>query len=161
MNPPRPFLANLLLFSVARLVVSRRVIFSAARALISLVIFWAMVCQTMLPKPAPRLIVLRASDNLSLKQSSDGTKRRRAGALQGVDSSGAFLLVGAGVGGAVSFESAIMLFGPRRFERTNGAPNKYVEQFSLPSGVTSPLVLHIQNGEPTDQNASRARPSSA
>lgn len=42
--------------------------------------------------------------------------------------------------------TAITLFGPRRFDRTTGLPNQYVEQFSLPTGTTSPYVLHIQNG---------------
>jgi hypothetical protein len=38
------------------------------------------------------------------------------------------------------------IFGPRRFDRTTGPPNQYVEQFSLPSGFNSPFTLHIQNG---------------
>lgn len=42
--------------------------------------------------------------------------------------------------------SAMTLFGPRRFDRTSGQPNYYVEQFSLPEGTTSPFTLHIQNG---------------
>lgn len=40
------------------------------------------------------------------------------------------------------------IFGPRRFDRTTGPSNQYVEQFSLPSGFTSPFTLHIQNGAP-------------
>jgi RHS repeat-associated protein len=42
--------------------------------------------------------------------------------------------------------TAMTLFGPRRFDRTTGLPNHYVEQFSLPAGTTSPYTLHIQNG---------------
>ena len=42
--------------------------------------------------------------------------------------------------------SAMTLFGPRRFDRTSGQPNYYVEQFSLPEGTISPFTLHIQNG---------------
>ena len=38
------------------------------------------------------------------------------------------------------------VFGPRRFDRTTGSPNQYVEQFSLPAGFISPITLHIQNG---------------
>ncbi|HYJ88276.1 MAG TPA: hypothetical protein VEW46_19585, partial [Pyrinomonadaceae bacterium] len=48
--------------------------------------------------------------------------------------------------------STLTTFGPRRFERTNGAPNQYLEQFSLPPGVTSPYTLHIQNGDPNGSN---------
>lgn len=48
--------------------------------------------------------------------------------------------------------TAITLFGPRRFDRTTGLPNQYVEQFSLPPGTTSPYVLHIQNGSPDGSN---------
>ncbi|MEA2203723.1 MAG: hypothetical protein QOE77_499 [Blastocatellia bacterium] len=44
------------------------------------------------------------------------------------------------------------IFGPARFDRTPGAPNKYLEQFSLPAGVTAPYILHIQNGEPDGTN---------
>ncbi len=42
--------------------------------------------------------------------------------------------------------SGLTIFGPRRFDRTTGPPNQYLEQFSLPEGATSPYVLHIQNG---------------
>ena len=42
--------------------------------------------------------------------------------------------------------SSMSTFGPRRFDRTTGSPNQYLEQFSLPPGVTSPYTLHIQNG---------------
>ena len=42
--------------------------------------------------------------------------------------------------------SSVTLFGPRRFDRTSGSPNQYVEQFSIPEGATSPFILHIQNG---------------
>jgi RHS repeat-associated protein len=44
------------------------------------------------------------------------------------------------------------ILGPARFDRTTGAPNKYLEQFSLPAGVTAPYTLHIQNGEADGTN---------
>ncbi len=43
--------------------------------------------------------------------------------------------------------NSLTVFGPRRFDRTTGPPNQYVEQFALPAGVTSPYTLHIQNGD--------------
>ncbi|HXM51466.1 MAG TPA: PKD domain-containing protein [Pyrinomonadaceae bacterium] len=43
--------------------------------------------------------------------------------------------------------SSLSIFGPRRFDRTTGSPNQYVEQFALPAGITSPYTLHIQNGD--------------
>jgi RHS repeat-associated protein len=46
----------------------------------------------------------------------------------------------------------LTVFGPRRFDRTTGSPNQYVEQFALPAGATSPYTLHIQNGEPGGLN---------
>ncbi|HSS20957.1 MAG TPA: hypothetical protein VLL54_12855, partial [Pyrinomonadaceae bacterium] len=60
-----------------------------------------------------------------------------------------FILNGGKVIGAVwpaLSASCPSIFGPRRFDRTNGPPNQYVEQFSLPPGITSPFTLHIQNG---------------
>ncbi len=60
-----------------------------------------------------------------------------------------FVLAGGKVIGAVwpaQSGSNMTIFGPRRFDRTTGQPNQYMEQFSLPSGVTSPYTLHIQNG---------------
>ncbi len=48
--------------------------------------------------------------------------------------------------------NGLTVFGPRRFDRTTGPPNQYVEQFSLPVGVVSPYTLHIQNGEPDGSN---------
>ncbi len=61
-----------------------------------------------------------------------------------------FTLAGGKVVGAVwPIQSAngMTVFGPRRFDRTTGPPNQYLEQFALPAGVTSPYTLHIQNGE--------------
>jgi hypothetical protein len=49
-------------------------------------------------------------------------------------------------------DNGLTVFGPRRFARTTGAPNQYVEQFALPAGATSPYTLHIQNGEPGGSN---------
>ncbi|HKO42296.1 MAG TPA: PKD domain-containing protein [Pyrinomonadaceae bacterium] len=60
-----------------------------------------------------------------------------------------FTLNGGRVVGAVwptQTENNLTLFGPRRFDRTTGSPNQYLEQFSLPAGVTSPPKLRIQNG---------------
>ncbi|HEX9424119.1 MAG TPA: polymer-forming cytoskeletal protein, partial [Pyrinomonadaceae bacterium] len=48
--------------------------------------------------------------------------------------------------------NGLTVFGPRRFVRTTGSPNQYVEQFALPAGATSPYTLHIQNGEPDGSN---------
>lgn len=53
------------------------------------------------------------------------------------------------IGAVWPFQSgnALTVFGPRRFDRTTGPPNQYLEQFALPAGVTSPYTMHIQNGE--------------
>ncbi|MBC8029832.1 MAG: Ig-like domain-containing protein [Pyrinomonadaceae bacterium] len=75
--------------------------------------------------------------------------------LRGQVIADSFTLNGGKVIGAVwpvPSGSSMMIFGPRRFDRTTGPPNQYVEQFSLPSGVTSPYTLHIQNGEPNGSN---------
>ena len=75
--------------------------------------------------------------------------------LRGQVIANSFTLNGGKVIGAVwpaQSGSNMMVFGPRRFDRTTGPPNQYVEQFSLPSGVTSPYTLHIQNGEPNGTN---------
>ncbi len=48
--------------------------------------------------------------------------------------------------------SSITTFGPRRFDRTTGPPNQYLEQFSLPANATSPYTLHIKNGAPDGTN---------
>nr|MBA2702657.1 PKD domain-containing protein [Blastocatellia bacterium] len=48
--------------------------------------------------------------------------------------------------------NSLTVFGPRRFDRTTGPPNQYLEQFALPAGVTSPYTLHMQNGEPEGSN---------
>ena len=53
-----------------------------------------------------------------------------------------FTLNGGKVIGAVwpaQSGSTLTTFGPRRFDRTTGPPNQYLEQFSLPAGVTSPI----------------------
>lgn len=66
-----------------------------------------------------------------------------------------FTLNGGKVIGAVwpaRTSSGVTTFGPRRFDRTVGPPNQYLEQFSLPAGVTSPYTLHLQNGEPNGSN---------
>jgi hypothetical protein len=43
-------------------------------------------------------------------------------------------------------------FGPRRYTRTNGAPNVFEDVVTVPAGVVSPYVLRIQNGEPDGEN---------
>ena len=66
-----------------------------------------------------------------------------------------FILNGGKVTGAVwpaRTGGSMSIFGPRRFDRTTGPPNQYVEQFSLPAGVNSPFTLHIQNGAPDGVN---------
>ncbi len=49
-----------------------------------------------------------------------------------------------GVSAVASVETT-PIFGPTQFNRTTGAPNQYVEQFSL-AGTISPYTLSIQNG---------------
>ncbi len=44
------------------------------------------------------------------------------------------------------------LFGPRKYLRTNGAPDKYAEQFSLPASFREPFVLHVVNGDSSGKN---------
>lgn len=66
-----------------------------------------------------------------------------------------FTLNGGKVIGAVwpaQSGGSITTFGPRRFDRTTGPPNQYLEQFSLPAGVASPFSLHIQNGASDGSN---------
>jgi hypothetical protein len=48
----------------------------------------------------------------------------------------------------VASAAGFIIFGPARFDRTTGEPNKYLEQFSLPAGLAGPYTLHFQNGEP-------------
>ena len=43
-------------------------------------------------------------------------------------------------------------FGPRRYTRTNGAPDVFDETIAVPAWVASPYVLRIQNGEAGGQN---------
>jgi len=60
-----------------------------------------------------------------------------------------FTLNGGKVSGAVwpaRSGNNLTMFGPRHFDRTTGAPNQYLEQFSLPAGVPGPYTIHIQNG---------------
>src|SRR3954471_16554577 len=40
------------------------------------------------------------------------------------------------------------VFGPKQYFRTTGAPNQYVDTFSLPSSIHAPFVLHVVNGDP-------------
>ncbi|HEX8184522.1 MAG TPA: Ig-like domain-containing protein, partial [Blastocatellia bacterium] len=40
----------------------------------------------------------------------------------------------------------LTVFGARRFDRTTGQPNSYVEQFTLSASATGPYTLHLQNG---------------
>ncbi|MBI3995682.1 MAG: Ig-like domain-containing protein, partial [Nitrospirae bacterium] len=40
------------------------------------------------------------------------------------------------------------LFGPEQFLRTTGATNVYTRSFNVPSYVSAPYTLHIQNGQP-------------
>jgi RHS repeat-associated protein len=69
-----------------------------------------------------------------------------------------FTLNGGKVIGAVwpvRTTTGFTILGPRRFDRTTGPPNQYLEQFSLPAGGTAPYTLHIQNrGEGTDRVSS-------
>jgi RHS repeat-associated protein len=78
-----------------------------------------------------------------------------AAAVRGQVSADSFTLNGGKVTAAVwpiRSSPGFTILGPARFDRTTGAPNKYLEQFSLPVGVTAPYTLHIQNGEPDGTN---------
>ena len=60
-----------------------------------------------------------------------------------------FTLNGGKVVGAVwpaQTGNNLTVFGSRRFDRTTGTPNQYLEQFSLPPGAPSSFKLQIQNG---------------
>src|SRR2546425_593115 len=74
-----------------------------------------------------------------------------------------FILNGGKVTGAVwpaRTGGSLSIFGPRRFDRTTGSPNQYVEQFSLPAGGNSPFTLHIPNRAPDgNSRVSRATAS--
>lgn len=39
-------------------------------------------------------------------------------------------------------------FGPKRYTRSSGAPNVFVDTISVPASVRSPYILKVQNGEP-------------
>jgi RHS repeat-associated protein len=45
-----------------------------------------------------------------------------------------------------------IVFGPEQFTRTTGATNIYTDTFSVPSYVTAPYTLHVQNGQLNGQN---------
>ncbi|MEK6280646.1 MAG: PKD domain-containing protein [Acidobacteriota bacterium] len=125
---------------------------SYLRTLLSLLLVWTLVCQTMAPH---RVYLARyTSTNVYHRDTENTEVAQRVRASVGA---GLFAEVSAssGVSGVVELTNEIgqmVIFGPRRFDRTTGPPNKYVEQFALPAGVTSPFTLHIQNGEPNGAN---------
>jgi RHS repeat-associated protein len=43
-------------------------------------------------------------------------------------------------------DSGTFIYGATRFERTNGAPNVYTEQFSVPACASAPYKLRVVNG---------------
>ena len=50
-------------------------------------------------------------------------------------------------GGGGQGGGTVTVFGPKRYTRTTGAPNKFHEVVSLPAGATSPFTLKLRNGE--------------
>ncbi|WP_447975230.1 RHS repeat-associated core domain-containing protein [Nitrospira sp. Kam-Ns4a] len=40
-----------------------------------------------------------------------------------------------------------LLFGPKQYVRTTGAPNQYTDTFTVPASVGAPFLLHIVNGD--------------
>ncbi|HVG39442.1 MAG TPA: IPT/TIG domain-containing protein, partial [Pyrinomonadaceae bacterium] len=52
------------------------------------------------------------------------------------------------VGAAAQTVETFAVYGPRRFERTAGAPDTTAEQFSLPADASAPFTVHVQNGAP-------------
>ena len=49
--------------------------------------------------------------------------------------------------GSNGISQQVAIFGAQQYVRTTGAPNQYSNSFSLPSWVTTPFELHIQNGD--------------
>ncbi len=50
-------------------------------------------------------------------------------------------------------DGTVMAFGPKRFTRTNGAPNNYVETFTMPFGCTNGTYkIVVRNGEQNGAN---------
>ena len=110
-----------------------------------------------------RLNVLGSSLNINgssqvsaLVRAYNGTVRLNGNSqVRGQLIANTFTLNGGRVIGAVwptQTGNNLTVFGPRRFDRTTGSPNQYLEQFSLPSGIISPFKLRIQNGSADGTN---------
>jgi len=110
-----------------------------------------------------RLNVLGASVNVNgssqicglLRADNAGVSINGAAQVRGQVIANSVTLNGGKVIGAVwpaHSGSSITTFGPRRFDRTTGPPNQYLEQFSLPANAASPYTLHIQNGNTDGTN---------
>ena len=59
--------------------------------------------------------------------------------------------------GAVSLASAQatpdqLLFSPKQYLRTTGAPNQYTDTVTVPVSVGAPFLVHIVNGKSNGQN---------
>ncbi len=79
-----------------------------------------------------------------------GTRRPRHAVL-------ACTLVVAGLAGGAgsAFSQAApdqLLFGPKQYVRTTGAPNQFTETITVPTSVGAPFLLHIVNGQSNGQN---------
>src|SRR5205085_11981136 len=39
------------------------------------------------------------------------------------------------------------VFGPKQYTRTTGAPNEFVDTFSVPASIRAPFLLRVVNGD--------------
>src|SRR5687768_689390 len=44
--------------------------------------------------------------------------------------------------------TTVLIFGPQRFSRTAGSPNRYDLMVSVPAWIAAPYRMHVQSGEP-------------
>lgn len=49
-------------------------------------------------------------------------------------------------------QEQVVVFGPKTYVRTAGAPNIYNETFTIPAGVTGPFTMHVVNGSANGDN---------
>src|SRR5262245_14801702 len=47
---------------------------------------------------------------------------------------------------------SLTIFGPKKYVRTAGPTNEYVDTVVVPPGATSPFTMHVQNGEADGSN---------
>ena len=55
-------------------------------------------------------------------------------------------------GGALAQTPDTVVFGPKQYLRTSGAPNEFSDAFALPAGIGAPFQLQILNGAPNATN---------